>query len=122
LVNDYKIQVINELAVEESNLLMNLSNLFPDPSLENVNFSSLIHDERIRNCMVLAGKYPTLKQQVNEFKKEYNTLILKFLSDYKSILETTKNFPAQNIDQMKTDVLISDIELFINNQLNVECN
>ena len=122
LVNDYKTQVMNDPAVEESNLLMNLSNLFPDPALENVNYSSLIHDERIRKCMDLASKYPILHQQVNEFKKEYNTLIIRFLSDYKSILETTKNFPGQDIDKTKSDLLIIDIELFIINHLNDKYN
>jgi hypothetical protein len=119
-VKEYKTEIYNELEVNESNMLLKLSNLLPDPELQDVDYTRLIQDERIRRGLAMAEKYPALHRAVREFKTEYNTLLFNFLSEFILILETAKNFPDKDIDKNKTENLIKDIEYFIENQKNKE--
>jgi hypothetical protein len=119
-VKDYKTQLYTGLDVKESNVLIKLSRLLPDPATHDINFSAFIQDPRIQKTRHLAGIYPLLHQNVNDFKKEYNTLLFNFLSDYINTLKTAKNFPDGDIDKSKTDDLITDIESFINSQKSKE--
>ena len=119
-VNNYKTELYTELDIKESNLLMTLSNLLPDPALAGIDYNSIIYDPKIRKSLQLAGKYPVLHLAVSDFKKEYNTLLYNFLSNYLKTLKTAKNFPDCDIDKAKTDSLISDIEIFISTQKSKE--
>jgi hypothetical protein len=115
-VKDYKSEFYNEFDVRENNLLIRLSKLLPDPAIEGLDYSAVIHDIKIQKSLHLARKYPVLHQAVSDFKKEYNTLLFKFLSDYIKILKTARNFPDGDIDKTRTDNLIMEIESFINSQ------
>jgi lipopolysaccharide export LptBFGC system permease protein LptF len=119
-VIDYKAELYNELDFNESKLLMQLAKLLPDASTKGINFSDIIHDPKIQKSQVLARKYPILKQAVISFKKEYNTLLFNFLSDYIKTLKMAKDFPDSDIDKTKTEELINDIETFINSQKSKE--
>ena len=119
-VKDYKTELYLELDVKESNLLIKLSKLLPDPIMKNINFNMIINNPKIQKSHQLATKFPVLHQAVGDFKKEYNTLLFNFLSDYIKTLKTVKNFPAGEIDKTKTDALITDIECFINSQKSKE--
>lgn len=119
-VKAYKADLYTELEVNETNMLIRLSKLLPDPSLENIDYHALTQDERVRNCVILVGKYSVLEQSVNELRKEYNSLLSDFLTDFIRILESTRNFPDKDIDKTKTGQLIKDIEYFIDNQINKE--
>jgi hypothetical protein len=119
-VTDYKAELYTELGFNESKLLMQLAKLLPDPAVKGINFCDIIHDPKIQKSQLLARKYPVLQQSVISFKKEYNTLLFNFLSDYIKTLKTAKDFPDGNIDKSKTDELINDIETFINSQKSKE--
>jgi hypothetical protein len=119
-VIDYKSELYNGLECNESKLLMQLAKLLPDPSARGINFSDIIHNSKIQKSQLLARKYPVLQQAVISFKKEYNTLLFNFLSDYIKTLKTAKDFPDNDIDKTKTDELINDIETFINSQKSKE--
>lgn len=119
-VTDYKAELYNELDFNESKLLMQLAKLLPDPAAEGISFSDIIHDPKIQKSQLLTRKYPVLQQAVISFKKEYNTLLYNFLSDYIKTLKTAKDFPDSDIDKTKTDELINDIETFINSQKSKE--
>lgn len=115
-VTDYKKELYTELDFKESNLLMQLAKLLPDPAADGINYSGIIHDPKIQKSQLLARKYPVLQQAVSSFKKEYNTLLFNFLSDYIKTLKTARDFPSGDIDKTKTDALVTDIETFINSQ------
>lgn len=119
-VTDYKYELYNGLDFNESKMLMQLAKLLPDASAKGFNFSEIIHDPKIQKSQQLARKYPILKQAVISFKKEYNTLLFNFLSEYIKILKTAKDFPGSDIDKTKTDKLVNDIESFINSQKSKE--
>jgi len=112
-IKEYKDELYSGIDIRESHVLIKLSNLLPDPSLENLDYGLMIQDDRIRKCAAMAEKYPALQQSVNELKKDYNKLLLKFLSDFIRILESARNFPDKDIDKTKTGQLIHDIEYFI---------
>lgn len=115
-VTNYKTELYIGLDFNESRLLMQLAKLLPDPSTEGINFSDILRNPKIQKSQLLARKYPVLQQAVVSFKKEYNTLLFNFLSDYVRTLKTAKDFPDSDIDKTKTDELINDIETFINSQ------
>jgi hypothetical protein len=119
-VKDYKAELYGELAFNESKMLMQLAKLLPDASSKGVNFNEIIHDQKIQKSQLLSRKYPILQQSVISLKKEYNTLLFNFLSDYIKTLKTAKGFPDGDIDQTKTDELVNDIETFINSQKSKE--
>ena len=119
-VKEYKADLYTGLDASEIDLLLKLSKLLPDPTVEGVNFNAFIRDPRIRESQQLAGKYPVLQQAVSEFKKEYNTLLYNFLTAYIETLKTADKFPDSDIDKSKTEKLINDIETFINSQKNEE--
>jgi hypothetical protein len=119
-VLDYKAELYNELDFNDSKLLMQLAKLLPDPAAKDVNFSEIIHNPKIQKSQLLARKYPILQQSVISFKKEYNTLLFNFLSDYIKTLKTARDFPDNDIDKTKTDELINDIECFIDSQKSKE--
>lgn len=116
-VMDYKTELYDNLDFNESKLLMQLAKLLPDASAKGINFSDIIHDPKIQKSQALARKYPILKQSVISFKKEYNTLLFNFLSDYIKTLKTAKDFPDSDIDKTKTEELVNDIQTFINSQM-----
>jgi hypothetical protein len=117
-IKSYKTDLFSELAVNESNLLIRLSKLLPDPSGENLDFHSMMCDERIVNCLKIVGKFSAMEQSANELRKEYNTLLYKFLTDFVHILDSAKNFPDKDIDKAKTGQLIKDINHYIEYQVN----
>jgi len=119
-VVDYKTELYTELDFKESNLLMQLAKLLPDPAVKGINYSGIIHDPKIQKSQYLARKYPVLQQAVFDFKKEYNSSLYNFLSDYIRTLKTARNFPNGDIDKSKTDALVTDIETFINSQKSKE--
>jgi hypothetical protein len=119
-VKDYKTELYTDLDVKESNLLIKLSKLLPDPAIKGLDYNAVIHDPKIQKSLHLARKYPVLHQEVSDFKKEYNTLLFNFLSDYINTLKTAGDFPEGNIDKTKTGNLIKDIESFINSQKSKE--
>jgi hypothetical protein len=119
-VVDYKTELYLELGFKESNLLMQLAKLLPDHSGKGINYSDIIHDQKIQRSQVLARKFPVLQQAVSSFKKEYNTLLFNFLSDYIYTLKTARDFPDGDIDKSRTDALITDIETFISSQKSKE--
>jgi hypothetical protein len=119
-VIDYKADLYNGLDFNESRLLMQLAKLLPDVSTSGLNFNNIIHDPKIQKSQQLARKYPILKQAVISFKKEYNTLLFNFLSNYITTLKTARDFPDSDIDKAKTDELINDIEAFIDSQMSKE--
>jgi hypothetical protein len=119
-VKDYKTELYCELDFNESKMLMQLARLLPDATVKGVNFNEIMQDSRILKSQQLSRKYPILKQAVISFKKEYNTLLFNFLSDYIKTLKTAKDFPDSDIDKTKTDDLVRDIESFINSQKSKE--
>ena len=119
-VMDYKAELYAELDFNESKLLMQLAKLLPDPASKGINFSEIIHDPKIQKSQLLARKYPVLQQAIISFKKEYNTLLFNFLSEYVKTLKTAKDFPDSDIDKTKTDELSNDIETFIKSQKSKE--
>jgi hypothetical protein len=119
-VLEYKTALYAELGFKESNLLIQLARLLPDPAAKDINYSIIIHDQKIQKSQLLARKYPVLLQAVSSFKKEYNSLLFNFLSDYIKTLKTALEFPDGDIDKTKTEALISDIETFITSQKSKE--
>jgi len=119
-VTNYKTELYAGLDFTESKLLIQLANLLPDPAAEGINFIEIIYAPKIQKSQLLARKYPVLQQAVISFKKEYNTLLYNFLSDYIKTLKTAKDFPDGDIDKTKTEELINDIETFINSQKSQE--
>jgi len=119
-VKDYKSELYREIDVKGNNLLIRLSGLLPNPATEGIDYTCFIHDPNIQKSLHLARKYPVLHQEVSDFKKEYNTLLFNFLSDYINTLKTARDFPEGDIDKTKTDSLIMDIESFINSQKSKE--
>ena len=115
-VKEYKAELFTELEIKESNIILILSNLLPDPALKNIDYDSLLKDTLIIKSLAISRKYPALQQSVDELIREYNLLLFNFLTDYIHILETTKNFPDHDIDKTKAEKLILDIESFIETQ------
>jgi hypothetical protein len=115
-VKDYKAELLAGLDVKESNLLIKLSKLLPDPALDGINYNAIMYDPKLQRIRQLAGKYPVLYENVNHFKREYNILLINFLSDYTKTLNTALNFPESDIDKNKTEALIAEIVTFINDQ------
>jgi hypothetical protein len=115
-VTDYKTDLYTGLGFKETNLLLHLARLLPDPATKGLNYGMFLHDPKIQKSHMLAKKYPVIQEAVFSFKKEYNTLLFNFLSDYIRILKTARSFPEGDIDKSKTDALINDIETFINSQ------
>jgi len=113
-------QMLSRLHVEESNLLIKLSGLMPDPSINDLDFSELILDPCILDCYGLAAGYPVMQSEVRHFIQDYNLMLNKFLNDYIRILQLALSFPEKDIDKTKTRLLITDIETFILQQVQAE--
>lgn len=119
-VSDYKSEFYSTLDVRENNLLVKLSKSLPDPALKKIDYQSIFNDPAIRKSQLLARKFPVIQQAVSDFKKDYNTLLFKYLETYIITLKMAGDFPDGDIDKEKTGDLIKDIEAFIQSQDNIE--
>jgi hypothetical protein len=115
-VDDYKAELYSAIEVRENNMLIRLSKILPDPAIRGIDFKAISDDPVIRTSHRMAGKYPLLQLAVNDFKKDYNSLLFKYLNTYTSTLETALEFPDADIDKSKINDLIADINVFIRNQ------
>ncbi len=119
-VRDYKNQIYSGLDLKESNLLIQLASLLPDPEKGPVIFRDYLNDQKLMLSLGQARQYPLLEQSVDDFKKEYNTLLFQFLTEYMNTLQTARDFPKGIMDKAKTDKLLSDIKEFIGSLKNDE--
>lgn len=118
-VRDFKAELYAGLNVEENKLLISLSKILPDPSVENINYRQLTYDPDIQKIRNLARKYPFLQQDVCTFQNEYNTLLINYLSVNIQTLRLAESFPDKDIDKSKTKALITEIESFIHDQVTI---
>lgn len=103
--------------INDENLLVRLSSLLPDPETPGLDFNTLIIEEHVSASLSLTGKFAGLQKSVEEFRRDYNLLLLDFLTDYRQILETALAFPEHDTDNSKTTELIDSINEFIDSQL-----
>jgi hypothetical protein len=119
-LNDYRDDLFTELNISGNNLLVELTVILPDPSRNDLDYSMLLNDPKIRKCMAISGKLPALKLEVNKLISEYKLLLIKYLSDYTNVLESAEGFPEKDIDKTKTEKLVNEIKSFENNLENGE--
>lgn len=119
-VETYKYQLSSSLQINDSNMLIRLASLLPDPATKNIDFYKYLKDPRVVQCAGIAGKLPVLEQSVKDFQKEYNQILLAFLNDYVTALQSASKLPAVSVDHLKINALISDIQLFINKEIQTE--
>ena len=112
-VDAYKQQLYSSLSINDTNTLVHLANILPDPAGRNIEYSKLLIDSRIQNSAGIARKLPSIQLLVKNFRQEYDQTLLTFLREYISALQSATKLPAANIDQIKIDGLISDIDFFI---------
>jgi hypothetical protein len=101
---------------QEKNIIIALSGLLPDPSTQVIDFQACLLDEKILRTLLVAREYPVLKESVNELKKDYNSLLFHFLSEYILALESTRKFPAGVVDPSRIEALMQDINSFMESQ------
>ena len=116
-IREYKASLYSAMDINENNMLVRLSSVLPDPASSGLDFHALTLNEHVQKCQSLSGRYSTLQFSVDEFRKEYNIILFRFLTGYRQILETALEFPERDIDNTKTSGLISNINEFISNQL-----
>lgn len=115
-VKAYQANLYRLVDGDDSNLLLKLASLLPDPGRQKVDFQSFLIDPKILAASAEARKYLLVQQSVNDFKKEYNYLLLQFLLEYLDALELTKSFPEGTMDIHKVDFLKKEINDFITSQ------
>ena len=115
-VNDYKSELYSTIEGSENNQISRLSRLLPDPSMKKIDYQAICNDPAIHRSQLLARKFPVLQKAVSDFKKDYNSLLFKYLDTYIITLQSAHEFPDSEIDKSKTDELITDIKAFIENQ------
>jgi hypothetical protein len=115
-VNDYKSELYSIFDNNDNNLISVLSKLLPDPAIKTIDYQTFSNDPAIRKSQLMARKFPVLQQAVNDFKKDYNVLLFKYLDTCIKTLRMADKFPDSDIDRSKTEALIADIEAFIISQ------
>jgi hypothetical protein len=115
-VNEYKSELYQTIPVNENNILIKLSSLLPDPAIKGIDYKAIFKDPSIHRCQLLAKKFPVLQISVDDFKKDYNALLFKYLESYSRTLQTTGDFPDSHIDKSKTNELIEEIRKFVESQ------
>jgi hypothetical protein len=116
-VDSYKQQLYASLSINDTNTLMHLANILPDPSSRNIEYGKLLTDQRIQSSAGLARKLPSIQLLVKDFRREYDQTLITFLREYISALQSAKKLPSTSIDQSKIDALIADIEAFIKGEI-----
>jgi hypothetical protein len=118
-VENYKNELYSSLSINDTNTLVKLATILPDPAMHNIDFRKCLKDPGIRQCAVVASKLPFLEQSVKDFRREYDQILLAFLKEYLSALNSAKKLPAASLDQSKIDSLVKDIELFIRSEIHL---
>jgi len=116
-VDTYRTQLFTSLSVNDTNTLIRLAYLLPDPSNPETDYAVYLKNQTILNCVQLAGKLPAVEQSVTEFHREYEQTLLTFLNEYIAALESARKLPAATLDQAKIDALILDIKSFITSEI-----
>jgi len=116
-VDTFRDQLYNSLQVDDSNTLIKLASVLPDPGSGKVNFQSHLKDPRVIQCSKVVSGLPPLLLTVQQFRREYDHTLLIFLKEYISALESAKKIPSNQLDQAKIDSLISDIQSFMNHEI-----
>ena len=116
-VEEYKKQLFSSLSISDTNTLIHLATILPDPASRNIDFASLLCNPGIQTCDGIARKLPSVQLLVKDFRREYEQLLFSFLREYINALQSAKKLPATSIDQAKIDGLISDIESFIKTEM-----
>ncbi len=116
-VETYKIQLSESIKVNDTNTLVKLASLLPDPNTKNIEFHKYLRDPRVILCASIASRMPDLEQSVNDFQKEYNQTLYTFLKEYITALSSASKLPATSMDQTKIFNLVADIQSFINKEI-----
>ncbi|MDI9857959.1 hypothetical protein [Flectobacillus roseus] len=104
--------LIDNLGIKNQvNPLIELTTILPQANIDT-KYQDLVNLETIQNGLEVAKKLPVIQQSVNDFKKDYNTLLSDFLSSYVRIFQKAKSFPKSSIDNRKIDGLIAEVEAF----------
>lgn len=111
-VNEYRTQITG---LAGSNLVQ-ITSALPNPEQHELDFHRLVGEENIGKMLVVARKYPVVKQSVNDFKREYSALLFNYLETYAASLEKAAGFPDAAIEKSKISALIREINDFIDNQ------
>jgi hypothetical protein len=116
-VDSYKHELYSSIQISDTNTLMKLTTILPDPASDRIDHGKCLRDPRIQQCFAIAAKLPVLEQSVKDFRREYDQTLLTFLKEYVSALISAKKLPASSLDQSKIDSLIKDIESFIKSEI-----
>jgi vacuolar-type H+-ATPase subunit D/Vma8 len=115
-VRSYQQRLYASAGNQEKNIIIALSGLLPDPSDQVIDFQAYLVDEKILRTLLVAREYPVLNESVNELKKDYNSLLFHFLSEYIDALKSTGKFPAGVVDPIRIEALKEDINSFLESQ------
>ncbi len=116
-VNNFKSDLYQTIEIQGNNHILTLSKILPDPTNNEIDYSRIFNDPGIQRCLHLARKFPALQQSVSDFKKDYQSLITKYLESYAGILKTALDFPDTDIDKSKTGELLADIREYIDKKI-----
>jgi len=112
-VETYKFQLYGTLQINDTNTLIKLATLLPDPVSGNLDYPKYLNDPHLMQCYQVAARLTVLQESVKEFRREYDQNLLTFLKEYSSVLESSKKLPAACLDHTKIDEMINAINAFI---------
>lgn len=115
-VKTYRSGLYGSIGDRSGNILQQLSTLLPDPEQQILDFNLHLGNRRVLDALAEARNFPSLQQAVQEFQREYNHLLAKFLTDHAKVLLKAKEFPAGSVDPVRIDSLVADITSFLASQ------
>lgn len=119
-VEQYKLELYSSLSISDTNTLIKLTTLLPDPARKSTDYQKFLKDPGILRCESTASRLPVLEQAVKDFRREYDQSLLTFLLEYTTALNSAKKLPATSLDQTKIEGMIRDIEFFIKKEIHSE--
>lgn len=109
----YRETLYQDAEVTGDNVMLSLSNLLPDPTVEQLDYAYYLHSEKHRRMLLHAREYPGLRDLVSEFRKEYNALLFTFLNEYLDALGSALAFPEGTVDPARISELEKEIRDFL---------
>jgi hypothetical protein len=119
-VESNKSLLYSTLQINDTNTLIKLAALLPDPASGNLDYPKYLNDPSLMKCSQVASRLSVIQESVKEFRLEYDQNLLMFLKEYSIVLESSKKLPATSLDHSKIDEMIRDINLFINNEIRIK--
>lgn len=111
-VKNYETRLYDILETDKPTDINRLNVVLPDPEREKVDFSFYIQHPLTSQAISQAEEFNHIQKSVNDFKNEYNQLLLRFLEQYCTILDMARDFPDGVVDGSRIDALIGDISLY----------